>query len=78
MIRYGKFKYEHFGSFAYVGGHKAVAEFKRESKWTSTGMATFLLWRSVYLSKLLSTRNRILVGFDWMKSWVFGRDVSRT
>jgi NADH:ubiquinone reductase (non-electrogenic) len=75
---YNKFKYEHFGSFAYVGGHKAVAEFKRENKWTSTGMATFLLWRSVYLSKLLSTRNRILVGFDWMKSWIFGRDVSRT
>jgi len=34
-------------------------------------------WRSAYISQLFSLRNRILVGTDWLKSSVLGRDVSR-
>ena len=36
-----------------------------------------LLWRSVYLVKQVSTRNRILVLLDWWKTRFFGRDISR-
>lgn len=43
----------------------------------SSGQAGFLLWRSVYLSKQVSLRNRVLVLMDWAKTRVFGRDITR-
>ena len=36
-------------------------------------MATYLFWRSAYLSKLFSLRNRALVATDWVKVKIFGR-----
>ncbi|KAF2078453.1 hypothetical protein CYY_000203 [Polysphondylium violaceum] len=71
------FKYRHMGTLAYIGDHQAVAEFKGDSTTTFEGYFTYYLWRSVYFTKLLSMRNRVLVSFDWLKSTVFGRDVSR-
>ncbi|EGC38564.1 hypothetical protein DICPUDRAFT_148767 [Dictyostelium purpureum] len=72
------FKYRHMGTLAYVGDHQAVAEFKGDhSTTTSEGYITYYLWRSVYFTKLLSIRNRTLVVFDWAKSAIFGRDISR-
>ncbi|KAM9972776.1 hypothetical protein ACTFIR_012145 [Dictyostelium discoideum] len=72
------FKYKHMGTLAYVGDHQAVAEFKGDHSTTvSEGYITYYLWRSVYFTKLLSVRNRALVSFDWLKSSVFGRDISR-
>jgi len=80
LATYEEFVYKHFGSFAYVGDHRAIAELsqiRRENKITSAGMVTYALWRSVYMSKLLSTRNRVSVFVDWMKALIFGRDISR-
>jgi NADH:ubiquinone reductase (non-electrogenic) len=79
LEKFGTFSYHHFGTFAYVGGHKAVAEFDRspENKKYYEGIVTWVLWRSVYMSRLLSLRNRLQVAFDWAKTAVFGRDVSR-
>ncbi|KAI6157283.1 NDE2, mitochondrial external NADH dehydrogenase [Pisolithus tinctorius] len=77
-IRLKPFHYSHQGSLAYIGSDKAIAElpiFGRE--WTSGGVATFLFWRSAYLSTLFSLRNRALVAGDWMRTKFFGRDVSR-
>lgn len=74
------FSYHHYGSFAYIGDLRAIADLRtegRERKFTFAGLATFLLWRSVYMSKLLSVRNRTLVGIDWLETMVFGRDISR-
>eukprot|EP01111_Echinosteliopsis_oligospora_P009343 TRINITY_DN2723_c0_g2_i1.p1 TRINITY_DN2723_c0_g2~~TRINITY_DN2723_c0_g2_i1.p1 ORF type:complete len:565 (+),score=164.88 TRINITY_DN2723_c0_g2_i1:73-1767(+) len=71
------FAYHHWGSFAYIGQHKAVGEFRTQDKITATGWITYVLWRSVYVTKLLSLKNRVLVVFDWMKTGVFGRDISR-
>ena len=42
-----------------------------------TGAAGFALWRSVYLSKQVSWRNRVLVALDWAKAKSFGRDITR-
>lgn len=39
--------------------------------------ATYVFWRSVYLSNLFSLRNRSLVATDWIKKNVLGRDISR-
>lgn len=41
------------------------------------GQFAFLLWRSVYITKQVSFRNRVLILFDWLKAQVFGRDLSQ-
>ena len=42
----------------------------------SAGTWAWLLWRSVYLSKQVSLRNRLLVMLDWLKCRLFGRDTT--
>ncbi|KAB5558716.1 hypothetical protein GE09DRAFT_1120447 [Coniochaeta sp. 2T2.1] len=72
------FHYSHQGSLAYIGSEKAVADISWfNGNFASGGSLTFLFWRSAYLSMCFSTRNRLLVINDWLKSKVFGRDVSR-
>ncbi|KAK2734934.1 NADH:ubiquinone oxidoreductase [Onygenales sp. PD_40] len=74
----GPFQYSHQGSLAYIGKERAVADISWLSgNIASGGTLTYLFWRSVYLSMCFSTRNRVLVAFDWMKAKMFGRDVSR-
>lgn len=68
------FRYRHYGMLAYVGSHRALADLSNV-KWK--GFLTFLFWRSVYLTRLVSWKNKILVVFDWAKTLVFGRDLSR-
>lgn len=70
----GLFVYKKMGMLAYVGGNRAVADLPGIK---GRGFITFIFWRSVYLSKLVSFRNRILVFFDWTKSHLLGRDLSR-
>lgn len=80
LYRYGKdmplipFQYHHYGMLAYVGGNKALADL---NLFKGRGFTTWLFWRSAYLTKLVSWKNKILVIFDWLKAIVFGRDVSR-
>ncbi|EGN94415.1 NDE2, mitochondrial external NADH dehydrogenase [Serpula lacrymans var. lacrymans S7.3] len=77
-IKLKPFHYSHQGSLAYIGSEKAVADlpiFGHE--WASGGVATYLFWRSAYLSTLFSLRNRTLVASDWLRVKLFGRDVSR-
>ncbi|KAK3680100.1 NADH:ubiquinone oxidoreductase [Recurvomyces mirabilis] len=74
----GPFEYSHQGSLAYIGSEKAVADISWLTGNLATGgQLTYFFWRSAYLSMCFSTRNRILVIMDWMKTQVFGRDVSR-
>ncbi|KIW64758.1 hypothetical protein PV04_09668 [Phialophora macrospora] len=74
----GAFSYSHQGSLAYIGAEKAVADVSWFSgNIASGGTMTYLFWKSAYLSMCFSTRNRILVLFDWVKAKFFGRDVSR-
>lgn len=67
------FKYKDLGMLAYIGSHKALANTRQ---FKGSGFATWLFWRSVYITKLVSLKNKILVLFDWFKTFVFGRDVS--
>ncbi|TLD05180.1 uncharacterized protein PgNI_09972 [Pyricularia grisea] len=72
------FKYSHQGSLAYIGSDKAVADISwLDGNFATGGRLTYLFWRSAYLSMCFSARNRILVINDWVKSKIFGRDVSR-
>jgi len=72
------FHYTHQGSLAYIGSERAVADIQWGiGNFASGGSLTYLFWRSAYLSMCFSTRNRLLVLMDWLKSKAFGRDVSR-
>ncbi|KZT71156.1 NDE2, mitochondrial external NADH dehydrogenase [Daedalea quercina L-15889] len=72
------FQYSHQGSLAYIGSDKAIADLPFFNGNLATGgVATYLFWRSAYISTLFSLRNRVLVANDWIKVKLFGRDVSR-
>jgi NADH:ubiquinone reductase (non-electrogenic) len=68
------FDYKSMGMLAYIGSHKALAD---TPQFKGTGFKSWLFWRSVYITKLVSLKNKILVLFDWFKNFLFGRDVSK-
>jgi NADH dehydrogenase/NADH:ubiquinone reductase (non-electrogenic) len=37
----------------------------------------FMILNRHLLQRQVATRNRVLVTFDWVKSFLFGRDVTR-
>ncbi|KAK9480993.1 hypothetical protein V1514DRAFT_323965 [Lipomyces japonicus] len=73
------FQYSHQGSLAYIGSDRAIADLTwgEGNTVASSGQLTYLFWRSAYVSMCFSTRNKMLVVFDWLKVKLFGRDVSR-
>lgn len=74
-----KVKFLNLGLLAYVGGGQALTQVQIGNVPIASyaGSTAFVLWRSVYLVKQVATRNRVLVTFDWIKSAIFGRDITR-
>jgi NADH:ubiquinone reductase (non-electrogenic) len=68
------FRYRHLGMLAYIGDSRALADL---DSFKGTGWSTWLFWRSVYITKIVSLKNKVMVLFDWAKAKVFGRDVSQ-
>jgi NADH dehydrogenase FAD-containing subunit len=68
------FHFHNLGVLAYIGGWRALAQL---SSTKISGYKAWILWRSAYLTNLLSWKNRFLVAMYWFKSFVFGRDISR-
>ncbi|GAB5371846.1 hypothetical protein AAMO2058_001614800 [Amorphochlora amoebiformis] len=86
-----RFSYHDKGKMAYIGGSEGIVEVKlpknppkidyefwrdlhaREPRFTGT--PGFVVWRSVYFSMLLSARNRVYIGMDWLRTAFFGRDI---
>lgn len=70
------FRYNDLGMLAYIGEHEALADIpKARLQWR--GVLTFFFWRSAYITRLVSLKNKILVLFDWIKTRTFGRDMSK-
>jgi NADH:ubiquinone reductase (non-electrogenic) len=70
------FQFLNLGVLAYVGASKALAQISVDDQSISgKGTLGYLLWRGVYWFKQVSWRNRVLVGIDWVRSRVFGRDI---
>ncbi|MGV8016758.1 MAG: FAD-dependent oxidoreductase [Ignavibacteria bacterium] len=67
------FNFKNLGMLAYIGKRKALADLPQ---YKGTGFGAFLFWRSAYLTRLVSFKNKVLVIFDWIKTFVSGRDVS--
>ncbi|KAI5081875.1 hypothetical protein GOP47_0001618 [Adiantum capillus-veneris] len=74
------FVYKHLGSMASVGRYKALVDLRqsKEAKGISwAGFLSWLVWRSAYLTRVISWRNRFYVAVNWATTFVFGRDISR-
>jgi len=75
------FSYMNRGAMAGMGFGGGVADLTKTDmplpKVATSGVAAFLMWRSVYLTKQVSYTNMILIPMYWFKSFVFGRDISR-
>lgn len=67
------FAYRHAGSLVSLGQWMAVGEVSRFVFW---GRFTWWLWRTVYLSKLISWRKKIRVAVDWTMNLFSPRDIS--
>lgn len=77
------FAYNHGGSLAFLGSWSAVSDFTSAKAVQPLegsrikGLASFLIWRSAYLTKLGAWRNRLQVPADWTRTILFGRDVTQ-
>lgn len=74
------FVYKHLGSMASVGRYKALVDLSQSKDAKGLSMAGFvswLIWRSAYLTRVLSWRNRFYVAVNWATTLVFGRDNTR-
>ena len=70
------FQFLNLGVLAYVGASQALAQISvDEQVILGSGPIGFLLWRGIYWSKQVSWRNRVLVGIDWIRTRLFGRDI---
>lgn len=81
MVSFGDpFEYKHLGSMASVGRYKALVDLRKNKDGRGISMAGFLswfIWRSAYLTSVVSWRNRFYVAVNWATTFVFGRDNSR-
>mmetsp|Transcript_16413 Transcript_16413/g.31098 ORF Transcript_16413/g.31098 Transcript_16413/m.31098 type:complete len:708 (+) Transcript_16413:175-2298(+) len=79
MVKAKPFQFLNLGQLAYIGGGEALSQVQLGNKklFNQAGSVGFLLWKSVYVVKQVSTKTRLLVLFDWFKTKVFGRDVTR-
>jgi len=73
--RTGPFTYFHKGSLAYLGGGEAG--FDLPVIGSVTGPVAGVAWKVYETIAQMSWKNRALVGLDWVRSEVFGRDSSR-
>lgn len=74
------FQFLNLGILAYTGGGSALAQVTTSPNAPpvkGTGAVGNAVWRSVYLSKQVSWRNRLLVMNDWIRRQIFGRDITR-
>jgi NADH:ubiquinone reductase (non-electrogenic) len=69
------FQYNHKGSLAYVGDDNAVMDIPVIGP--ITGRAAGYGWKGFETISQISVRNQVLVATDWLRSKIFGRDISR-
>lgn len=75
------FQFLDLGILAYTGSYSALAQVQltpnANTRVKASGGIGFGMWKSIYLMKQASMRNRVLVFFDWIKVQMFGRDITQ-
>jgi NADH:ubiquinone reductase (non-electrogenic) len=70
-----EFEYNHKGALAYVGKDRAVMDVPVLG--AISGLGAGLVWKGFETYSQFSWRNKALVSIDWLRTKVFGRDISR-
>lgn len=73
--KYKAFDYSHKGALAYVGSDRAVMDVPGAG--ALYGLGAGVAWKGFETLSQFSWRNRALVSIDWVRTKVFGRDISR-
>ena len=68
------FHFRNWGTMAYLGNWRAIHQSSSDA---IRGRAAWILWRTAYLTKSMSVRNKLLIPVYWLVTWIFGRDISR-
>lgn len=68
------FRFRDWGTMAYLGSWRAIHQSSTDGL---RGRAAWILWRTAYLTKSMSIRNKLLIPVYWVITWIFGRDISR-
>ncbi|ROV94673.1 hypothetical protein VSDG_06115 [Cytospora chrysosperma] len=68
------FAFRNLGTMTYLGNWKALWQKDRTDL---TGRTAWVLWRTAYMTRSMSIKNRLMIPFYWFVSWLFGRDISR-
>ncbi len=69
------FRYRTIATLVALGHHTAVAEIRG---WKFSGFLAWLMWRTVYLSKLPGLEKKVRVALDWALDLFFPRDTALT
>ena len=76
------FRFESLGALCVVGHQTACAELSvpgaRQKSVRFSGLLAWLMWRSIYLSKLPGLERKVRVMFDWAIELFFPRDIVQT
>lgn len=67
------FRFRNWGVMTYLGSWRAIHQSEADLK----GWAAWVLWRTAYLTRSMSLRNKVMIPVYWFVTWVFGRDISR-
>lgn len=70
------FVFRSLGSMASLGRGTALVELKQPATFDLTGLRAYFLWKSAYLTMMLSIRTRLYVLVNWAGSRIFGRDIT--
>ena len=70
------FHFKSLGSMASLGRGTALVELKQPTTFDLTGLRAYFLWKSAYLTMMLSIRTRLYVLVNWCGSAIFGRDIT--
>ncbi|KAI8366172.1 hypothetical protein BD560DRAFT_401371 [Blakeslea trispora] len=61
-----EFKFKNNGMMAYIGSYEALVDMSAVKKWAKmSGHLSWFLWRSAYISKSVSIRNKMLIAYHW-------------
>jgi NADH dehydrogenase len=69
------FRFRTIGTLVALGHRTAVAEIRG---WKFSGFLAWLMWRTVYLSKLPGLEKKVRVALDWAIELFFPRDIVLT
>lgn len=68
------FTFRSMGMLASLGSGSAIADL---GTFRLKGLLAWWFWKTAYITRLVSLRNKISVAFDWLKVRIFGRNTAR-